>query len=597
MRSVEFQEILPLLVSSYQRGRLVPFLGAGMSTPNLTLWEKFVENLEKAAHSDSDAKINPEIRAQRVCTIIRNSKGHAGFLEAVGSALKTECSENQSADIPVNLLTLAKICWPLVVSTNYDDLFFQACRCRRLEDQKFPEEMRVEILGRSSRDCKLVVSSLTGPFDRQYIWHVQGFLGGQTFGYDPKIDVPNLNSLRDQLVIGHAEYRRVTNRAPEFRRCFAEVFNTRSFLFLGSSLKEDYFLNLFGEVLDLCGPSAVPHFAFAKRGTIDVDFLADQMNITVCEFSEKGGFNDLTEWLKLLGDAIDKPQARSIKWSFAGPSDETELKIVYGSQPVDLPKGAVAAFTARCKPDGDDPEKTFPVVPQDFERRLRGVKPEKKGDHVFWYRDQRVYAATARLKDKDDDNAVHQAALELLTKVTEDNEDIRTVHLKLSATGGTVPPIYGFMEVVRTFGEWRRQRIRDNQRVLNMVLYVESEVQLMLTSGRIDIRELLTSEFLRFWAVVSSPDQEPVRRSLHHRAGTKLKTVLEELKVPPGSKQWFVSVCPSSRKKDPSPDKKDIRPSVCEISPLSLTQIGVAFGSILILEYEPVENAQQPRVD
>ena len=50
MRSVEFQEILPLLVSSYQRGRLVPFLGAGMSTPNLTLWEKFVENLEKAAH-------------------------------------------------------------------------------------------------------------------------------------------------------------------------------------------------------------------------------------------------------------------------------------------------------------------------------------------------------------------------------------------------------------------------------------------------------------------------------------------------------------------------------------------------------------------
>ena len=35
------EDILPLLVSTYQSGRLVPFLGAGMSAPKLTVWNTF----------------------------------------------------------------------------------------------------------------------------------------------------------------------------------------------------------------------------------------------------------------------------------------------------------------------------------------------------------------------------------------------------------------------------------------------------------------------------------------------------------------------------------------------------------------------------
>ena len=253
IKSSNLDDLMPLLVSTYQRGRLVPFLGAGMSAPRLTLWKDFVKKLEDYAELPA-ATGTPDARAQRACRMIQNRYGRHKFLDDLRNALATTCLE-----IPKNTLSLAQIRWPLVVSTNYDDLFFYACRCRRpLSGEEEPEEMRVEILGRSSKDCKLVVSSLTGPFDRQYIWHVQGFLGGQTTGANLEGDVPNLRSLQDQLVIGHDEYRRVTNRAPQFRRCFAEVFNTRSFLFLGSSLKEDYFLNLFGEVLDLCGPSAFP---------------------------------------------------------------------------------------------------------------------------------------------------------------------------------------------------------------------------------------------------------------------------------------------------------------------------------------------------
>src|SRR5262245_14483920 len=141
MRSVEFSEILPLLVSSYQRGRLVPFLGAGMSTPRLALWDEFVENLEKNFEQHQDHRaISPDVRAQRDCTRIRNTQGPEKFIAAVRGALEKNSDASQA-----NLLSLAKIRWPLVVSTNYDDLFFQACRCRR-EQGTAPEEMRVEIL-------------------------------------------------------------------------------------------------------------------------------------------------------------------------------------------------------------------------------------------------------------------------------------------------------------------------------------------------------------------------------------------------------------------------------------------------------------------
>jgi hypothetical protein len=41
-----FDEILPLLASTYEAGHLVPFIGAGMSRNKLAGWECFVDNLE-----------------------------------------------------------------------------------------------------------------------------------------------------------------------------------------------------------------------------------------------------------------------------------------------------------------------------------------------------------------------------------------------------------------------------------------------------------------------------------------------------------------------------------------------------------------------
>jgi hypothetical protein len=570
-KSAKFEDILPMLVSTYQRGHLVPFLGAGMSAPKLTLWKDFLAKLEKHAGSCSDPdKVSSDARAQRASTIIQNRDGPAGFLATLRDALRTKVQE-----VPKSTTSLAQISWPLVVSTNYDDLFFYACRCRHPAEvgDEWPNEMGVEVLGRSPRDCKLVFSSLTGPFDRQYIWHVQGFLGGQFPGRNPEIDVPSIRALQEQLVIGHAEYRRVTNRAPDFRRCFTEVFNSRSLLFLGSSLKEDYFLNLFGEVLDLCGPSAVPHFAFTKEGEVDANFLADQMNITVCEFRK---WEELPNWLDCLKKEIDKPGARSAGWSFViepSPQTEPDLEIVTGRQSPEVAGAREAiAFVARRD------KKDLPILPDQF-KHLALERPCPISDHIFLYPTSHVYAVTARCRKNDDGRAVYFAARDLLEEVTATNHAVTTVHLQFSGTGGTVPPIYGFIEVVRTFGEWRARSRRDDKRI-RLILYIQRDVELSLTSGRIDIIELLASRLVRFWVVViSSESQEPVRRAVHFSAGTKLKEVLKIVDVPVDSPRWFVSI-------SPSPRKELSKTTTQSVQHLTLVQVGIVFGSVLILEYD-----------
>ena len=91
------------------------------------------------------------------------------------------------------------------------------------------------------------------------VWALQGLLGPRDAGVKQilgeKFDKARFEQ---ELVVGHAEYRTVANRAPHFRRCFAELFRTRSFLFLGSGLSEPYFVSLFDEIIELTGPPVRP---------------------------------------------------------------------------------------------------------------------------------------------------------------------------------------------------------------------------------------------------------------------------------------------------------------------------------------------------
>ena len=565
LQSISFEDIVPLLVSTYQRGHLVPFIGAGMSAPKLALWKPFVLRLEK------DAGIVPshpslDVRAQRAANAIRNNRGRGCFFTSLKEAIK---GERFYSGLPPQTKALAAIYWPLAISTNYDDLYLSACR------QNSDDMLSPVILGRSPADCKQVMSSLHGPFDRETIWHIQGFLGGQYPECDTvaTIEPRRLANLRDELVIGHSEYRLVTNTAVHFRRCFGEVFRSRSFLFLGSSLSEEYFLNLFGEILELCGPSTVPHFAFMPNQSVDARFLAEQMNITVCPYDS---WDELPRWLDRLKNAIEKPEARTTSWC-TEIGDNCELEIVpHAPLPMPGPREAVAAVARRD--EAGCPQ--FPESqPKELEAKFSGA-PFPRNRHVVQSQQPGWYAVTGRdLKSKDpgDCDVVHTAVTELLNKVA---GEYSVLHMHLPSAGGTVPPVYGFMETVRAFGNWNRKR--QQRHPLKLILYVGSQVILNLTAHQIDVCELLTSGLTRFWTVVHPEgNKEPVRRALFcPTSTTKLGAVLKIVGIPP-SKNWLVSLCPSPRQDHTLPANLSNAES---LAGRSLRDIGVVFGSTLTIE-------------
>ena len=222
-----------------------------------------------------------------------------------------------------------------------------------------------------------------------------------------------------------------------------------------------------------------------------------------------------------------------------------------------------------------------PVPPRPFLKSERAFVV-KGHEHVCYYPKRHVYAVTAHYRPNDDESAVQEALRDLLNAVVETDSNITKVHFELSATGGTVPPVYAFTEVVRAFGEWRAQE-QNTSRPLKLVLYIQSNVELCLTSGRIDIPELLSSRLIRFWVVViSSENQEPVRRAMHCDPDTRVERVLRDVGVPP-SPSWTVSVCPSPRKNG-SPRPTEGRTTE-DVRNKNLTQIGIAFGSVLFLDY------------
>jgi len=207
------------------------------------------------------------------------------------------------------------------------------------------------------------------------------------------------------------------------------------------------------------------------------------------------------------------------------------------------------------------------------------------GKHVVQYGNENLYAVTARSRGDEDDAAVAEAMGELLDEVDshrpEGQQDRLSVHMQWSQSGGTVPLVFGFMEGVRAFGEWRRRNPNSNPR---LILHIESDLAFNLTSQRIDVQELLSSEFIRFWAVVlSDRNQEPIRRILHYRTESKLKEVLEDLGVPfeEEAAEWLVSVSPSPRADPVATEQMD----TWRLRDRTLLSIGVVFGSNLMLEW------------
>jgi hypothetical protein len=330
----------------YGEGRLVPFLGSGMSRPVCRGWADMITQLELTGglRSVPQAKKNSEgddfELTRRAAFVLEQLRLEGGF-DNVVSAVRDALLESGPAPPPTSTATMARLHWPLVLTTNYDDLYVAAVHEAFLGTRigtRLPTsevERRtppVEIAGRSQSDCHRVLSALRRPA-RPLVWTLQGFLPGQARivtrpggGHDTErwldfISVQDRNlgfssqkleELQRQLVVGHAEYRAVAMRSETFRRAFAEVYRSRSLLFLGSGLRDRYLLDLFSQIAELYGPSSQQHYAVVRRGELDAEFLQRYFGIWVVQVEDH-------EEIPALLESLGSPRGiavGAIRWSY-----------------------------------------------------------------------------------------------------------------------------------------------------------------------------------------------------------------------------------------------------------------------------------------
>ncbi len=609
MVSSERDLMVARLAAAYRQGRLVPFLGAGMSVPACPGWEDFIDELERQAFGrkqpNKPGQNYSEELIRRANTAVRHLRlrGDPAFDKAVYNALQLKASE----DAPPQTKALAKVYWPLTLTSNYDDLFYRTWN-RTHDAVSTP----LRVLGRSPVDCRQVLASLHSSRP-PILWALQGYVGKMS-GPGPRelrraLAIRNLtkdtiwksleggfseyqslekeirealkikrNELREQLVVGHEEYRRVAFTEPQFRRAFAEVFRSRSFLFVGSGLADQYLLNLFGEALEIFGASPYPHYALVKKGSTDPEFLRSRLNTFVYEYRNHNELPDvLDEFYRTLVDrsALVRTWSYSVATSVRSRQERkaSDIHIVHGDLPEPQPQECLAVGV-RVMADRKISIGSHELAL--FRRmsclgQVRNTLFPKKGDllrvagqPLYLYAisspegqpDLRHFSrAITHLLDQVDPNEFtvirtnlpfpeRKKAKSLLTKVFPFAGRLTRL------LQGEFPLRFWLMEIIRAYGQWRRAK--GGQGLLELAVHLNDPGVLFdMTTGRIDPLELLMCDDLRFTVEVEDSANTLVSESYQCRGSVTLRDLAEAMRILRSTdtrqapRQWLVEVDPS----------------------------------------------------
>jgi hypothetical protein len=552
----DFETLLPRLVATCEVGRLVPFIGSGMSRRTCTDWPTFVAALEAAAGQSEPGKLDSttarDLLIRRANSAVRTLKRReeGAFAQAIRASLVSQGPG--TGMVPPQTLALARIPWPLLLSTNYDNCYAAAY-------QQCFHDRHLAVVGRSPEDCQRVLTSLSTA-GRSLFWALQGYLHDVPHvGLGPGVTpAPDLAAaLEAQVVVGHEEYRRVTYRDLHFRRAFAEVFRQRSLLFLGAGLQENYLQELFGEVLEFYGPGARPHYAFIQEGEVDRDFMLSRFQIVVVEYP-KGEHGEIQRRLERLAEEVNRPRRTPVAWSWGridrqGENDWTsvpDLEVVRGPLPTEPAAGECLAVSAGGSGDA------FFFSPG-IRRVMKswGVEqstPARLTSYLGEFAQRHVYAVRAR-SDHDERSLAHiyDASVALFDYVA---ERYRCIRMQLLATGGTdkievsqaewrvrnYPERFSFVQTVRAWAAWRKSHPAvECKLALHVVL---DSVYRDVASGRIDVLELLSCEDIRFFVEVVSEAGEIERRLFQTMPGLGVDALIHDLQL--SAAQWMMKVTP-----------------------------------------------------
>ena len=383
-------------------------------------------------------------------------------------AVSSSIYETDVGSVPGQTTALASLFWPLVCTTNYDDLYIRA----KLAVGHIPK-----VLGRSEAHCREVLEHLSFPAS-EVLWALQGFLPRRDEALDNAFEPDFLRiQLANEIVVGHAEYRKEAHRAAHFRRSFAELFRTRSLFFLGSGLGEPYFLSLFDEIVELMGPPAHPHFAIIQEDEVDIDFLQKQYHI-LCNTYPKGGHQKVEDFLRSFAAYVRDDRVRPSRWGFRLGSPQRvkrddvvdQFTCVREALPLwsTLPADEVVAISCgRGRSDmvgTSEAGRGQPLESGDGARMLGLIdrRFEWESDWtVKWANIERAYGIVARdmdlsassPRDQRSADAIRTAFKDFLVKMQE--KGVQRVHVQLLSAGRSrvFQPWVSLAQMARAYGE------------------------------------------------------------------------------------------------------------------------------------------------
>lgn len=617
-----FDDILPYLASAYRRGVLVPFTGSGMSRPACTGWLDFIRGLALQA----EVEVPAHLAAAKPSEKLDSAELYRLADKAVLGLASLDVSERAAAyrkalnedgkpagvcAIPEQTEALARCYWPLVLTTNYDDLYVVS-RGRQSSASKMVGVSRTgsssgadedetdvpEVLGRSIEDCHKVLRSLDAP-TRPMLWTLQGFLGGQaaqleTLEKEFLIDERRRHELAAQVVAGHQQYQKAINAQPHFRRAFAEVFSRRSLLFLGSGILEDYLINLFGEIAHHYGPGPHPHFALFSensRKTLDVRFLQTRLGIAPVFY---GHHSELGEMLGRLADAVWERRAsapprasRPAAWmpdelGFSlseGLQKRTaqapRLRLRYAPLPVPADNGHDCVIVSVGRRSNNHPIHGSQAKGFLDEAQRAGLIADTRDIHwrpsgpapslAYRFAQAPLFAVAARIEnpnpppspgaddpeDSRDLGIIEDAVCEALRAA--DEAGFHHVHLGPVASGQyrLWHPLHPFVQTLagirRFFDKYPHTGIE------SVDLHVFSPaVWFPTVAGKVPVVEILSSPMMKIWVDVRDSDGTSEIFAVTTRGPTRVREIKELCGLT--ATRWNTELLPRSSKVNPSTD-------------------------------------------